>query len=123
MSAITHEAIFCIVNAGFSETVMEVAKDAGARGGTILNARGTANKEAESFFHIAVQPEKEIVMILVDSKIRDAVLHALYQKAGLNTMGQGMAFSLPVDHVVGLTPFSPEKEAEKEEQAPPEMPA
>ena len=69
-----HEVILCIVNTGFSEVVMAAAKDAGARGGTILNARGTANKEAESFFKIAIQPEKEIVMILVDAKIKDAVL-------------------------------------------------
>ncbi|MCQ2090885.1 MAG: P-II family nitrogen regulator [Fibrobacter sp.] len=108
MSATSHEVIFCIVNAGFSEAVMDAAKEAGARGGTILNARGTANKEAESLFHIAIQPEKEIVMILVDAKIKDAVLHSLYQKAGLDTMGQGIAFSLPVDHVVGLTPWKPE---------------
>ena len=73
--------------------------------GTILNGRGTANKEAESFFHIAIQPEKEVVMILVSAEIKDAVLHALYQKAGLDTMGQGIAFSLPVDEVVGLTPW------------------
>lgn len=106
-----HEVIFCIVNTGFSDTVMEAAKDAGARGGTILNARGTANKEAESFFKIAIQPEKEIVMILVDVKIKDAVLHALYQKAGLDTMGQGIAFSIPVDEVVGLTPWKAEIKA------------
>ena len=47
MSTGNHELIMCIVNTGFSETVMEAAKDAGARGGTILNGRGTANKEAE----------------------------------------------------------------------------
>jgi len=108
MNGFSHEVIFCIVNAGYSEAVMDAAKGAGARGGTILNARGTANKEAESLFHIAIQPEKEIVMILVDVKIKDDVLHALYQKAGLDTMGQGIAFSLPVDNVVGLTPWSPE---------------
>ena len=114
MATNSHELIICIVNNGFSDTVMEAAKDAGARGGTVLNARGTANKEAESFFHIAIQPEKEVVMILVDSKIKDAVLHALYQKAGLDTMGQGIAFSLPVDDVVGLTPWKAEiKTAEK----------
>lgn len=105
MSASHHELIMCIVNQGFSETVMAAAKDAGARGGTVLNGRGTANKEAESFFHIAIQPEKEVVMILVDETIKDAVLHALYQKAGLDTMGQGIAFALPVDDVVGLTPW------------------
>ncbi|MBQ3778720.1 MULTISPECIES: P-II family nitrogen regulator [unclassified Fibrobacter] len=104
----THELIICIVNNGFSDTVMEAAKEAGARGGTVLNARGTANKEAEAFFHIAIQPEKEVVMILVPLNVKDAVLHALYEKAGLNTMGQGIAFALPVDQVVGLTPWKAE---------------
>ena len=105
MAEMKFELVICIVNAGFSQNVVEAARKAGARGGTILNDRGTANKEAESFFHIAIQPEKEIVMILVDTKIKDAVLHALYQKAGLDTMGQGIAFALPVDNVVGLTPW------------------
>lgn len=104
-----HEAIFCIVNSGYSEAVMAAAKKFGARGGTVINARGTASKEAETFFHITVTPEKEIVMILVPSEIKDAVLHALYQEVGLDTAGQGIAFSVPVDSVVGLsTPTSGE---------------
>ena len=97
-----HELVFCIVNAGFSETVMTAAKEVGARGGTVLNARGTANKEAEEFFHISIQPEKEIVMILVPTEIKNDVLHAVYQAAGLKTEGQGISFSLPVTHVVGI---------------------
>jgi nitrogen regulatory protein PII len=110
MSTGNHELILCIVNTGFSETVMEAAKDAGARGGTILNGRGTANKEAESFFHIAIQPEKEVVMILVDSGIRDAVLHALYNEVGLKDPAQGIAFALPVSNVVGLSTYSDKTE-------------
>ena len=98
-----HEVIFCIVNAGFSEAVMDAAKEFGARGGTVIRARGTANAEAEKLFQIAIQPEKEIVMILVDSKIKNDILHALYQAVGLKTPGQGIAFSLPVDEVVGLS--------------------
>ena len=116
MKANTHELIICIVNNGFSDTVMEAAKDAGARGGTVLNARGTANKEAESFFHIAIQPEKEVVMILVPLNVKDAVLHALYEKAGLDTMGQGIAFALPVDNVVGLTPWKVEHKEPEEKK-------
>ena len=98
----THEAIFCIVNSGYSEAVMDAAKKLGARGGTVINARGTASKEAETFFHITIEPEKEIVMILVPAKIKDDVLSALYKDVGLNTPGQGIAFSLPVDSVVGI---------------------
>ncbi len=103
-----YELIVCIVNAGFSGTVMDAAREHGARGGTVVHARGTANKEAEQFFSITVEPEKEIVMILVPIEIRDDVLHAVYRQAGLKTAGQGIAFSMPVDDVVGLTPFSGE---------------
>lgn len=100
----THEVIVCIVNAGFSETVMDTAKEYGAGGGTVLFARGTAPKEAENFFKITVQPEKEMVMILVSKDLKDDILHGLYKSVGLNTRGQGIAFSMPVDSVVGLRP-------------------
>lgn len=96
------ECILCIVNAGFSENVMDAAKAAGARGGTVLHARGTGAKEAETFFGITVQEEKEMVMILVPAEIKADVLHTLYHAVGLNTPGQGIAFSLPVDEVVGI---------------------
>ena len=51
-----YEAVFCIVNEGFSDVVMDAAKEAGARGGTVIHAHGTANKEAENFFKITIQP-------------------------------------------------------------------
>ena len=105
-----HEAIFCIVNSGYSELVMDEAKKLGARGGTVINARGTAPKDAESFFGITIQPEKEIVMILVPSSIKEDVLHALYKEAGLDTAGQGIAFALPVDSVVGITEQTEQKD-------------
>lgn len=105
-----HDVIFCIVNNGFSEAVMDAAKKVGAKGGTVINARGTAGKEAENFFGISVQEEKEIVMILTSSECKNAILEKLYDEVGLNTAGQGIAFSLPVDGVVGLSSTAPEKE-------------
>lgn len=112
----THEVIFCIVNNGFGDEAMNVAKKAGATGGTIINARGSASKSAESFFHIVIQPEKEIVMILIPSEKKDAILHALYREAGLDTPGHGIAFALPVDHVIGLNkPVETENNQEKQE--------
>ena len=101
----SYEVVFCIVNNGFSEAVMDAAKAYGARGGTVLRARGTASKEAEKIFNISIQAEKEIVMIIIPSKIKDNILHALYKHVGLDTPGQGIAFCLPVDDVIGLTPI------------------
>ncbi|MDE6557659.1 MAG: P-II family nitrogen regulator, partial [Clostridia bacterium] len=97
-----YEVVLCIVNAGYSDVVMDAAREVGARGGTVIHARGTANKEAEQYFHITIQPDKDIVMILVPADIKDKVLHALYNSVGLKTAGQGIAFSMAVDHVVGL---------------------
>ena len=97
------EMIFCVVNSGFSETVMEAAKDAGARGGTVMRGHGTANREAEDAFGITIQSDKEIIMIIVPKEIKDAVLTAVYRTAGMNSPGKGIAFSLPVDHVAGIS--------------------
>ncbi len=96
------ELIVCIVNSGFSDSVMDAAREAGARGGTKINARGTARQEAESTFGISIHPEKELLLILASEDIRDGILHAVYQKAGLNSPAQAIAFSLPVDETVGL---------------------
>ncbi len=101
-----YELILCIVNAGFAETVMDAAYAYGARGGTVIQARGTANKEAEKYFRITIQPEKEILMLVVPAKIKDDILHALYRSVGLNSPGHGIAFSLPVDNVLGLSKTS-----------------
>lgn len=98
-----YEVILCIINAGFSEVVMDTAKKLGAGGGTVIHGRGTASKEAEKIFNITIQPEKEIVMILVKREIKDSILKGLYDTIGLDTNAQGIAFTLPVDDVIGIS--------------------
>lgn len=101
-----YEVIFCIVNEGFSEAVMDAARLAGATGGTITRSRGTANAEVEKLFGITVSSQKEIVIMLIDAAKRNDILHALYTAVGLGTPGQGIAFALPVDEAVGV--FKPD---------------
>lgn len=96
------ELVVCIVNAGFSQNVMEAARAAGAKGGTILRARGSANPEAEEFFNIKIQPDKELVMILVPKQIKDEVIRTVYKEAGLGEEANGIAFSLPVNRTTTL---------------------
>ena len=96
------ELVIALVNTGFTELVMDAAREAGAHGGTVVHARGTGNKEMEKRFGVVVTPDKEMVLILVNKKISDKVLEAIYKQAGLQTKGQGIAFSLPVSDVVGL---------------------
>lgn len=112
MSAIPnepYELIVSIVNNGYTDLVMEGARKAGARGGTVLTARGTGNPDIEKFFGIVITPEKEVVMILVPRDIRDQVLEAINASAGMSTRGQGIAFSMGVSDTVGLQPVEKEE--------------
>lgn len=98
----TFELVITIVNRGFADEAMDAAKEAGASGGTVLYARGTGIHEAEQFFGVTIQPEKEVVLILTESDKKRDIMKAVCHGAGLTTMGRGMSFSLPVDDVLGI---------------------
>jgi nitrogen regulatory protein PII len=102
MTRNNHEVIFVIVNSGFAEAVMDVAREQGVRGGTILDARGVAKEDAAAFFGITLHSEKEILMMVVEKDIRDNVLNAIYKEMGMAKAAQGIAFSLPVSEAIGL---------------------
>ena len=97
-----HEVILAIVNAGYADEVMEVARQKGVRGGTILNARGVVKEDAAAFFGITLHADKEILMMVVEKTIRDDVLNAIYTEMGMAKKAKGIAFSLPVSDVAGL---------------------
>ena len=97
-----HEVIFAIVNSGYAEDVMDIAREQGVRGGTILNARGVVKEDAAAFFGITLHQDKEILMMVVEKSIRDNVLNAIYKQMGMAKKAKGIAFSLPVSDVAGL---------------------
>ena len=97
-----YELIITIINEGFSDVVMNAARESGARGGTIAHARGTGTKEIEKKYGIVITPQKEMIYILVNTKIRDQVMAAINKVGGIETNGQGIIFSLPVSDVSGL---------------------
>ena len=110
-----YQLIIALVNTGFTELVMDAARSVGAHGGTVVHARGTGNKEMEKRFGIVITPDKEMVLILANKKVVDKILMAIYEKAGLQTKGQGIAFTLPVEDVVGLNLEHYEDDKKKKE--------
>ena len=99
---ITHDLIIAIVNHGYSDEFMNTAREAGASGGTVINARGQAHEGAVKFFGISVQDEKELIVILTNREKKIPIMKAVCDAHGLNTEAQGLVFSLPVDNVMGL---------------------
>ena len=104
-----YELIISVVNNGYTDLVMEGARKAGARGGTVLTARGTGNPEIEKFFGVVITPEKEVVLILVKEELRADIMRAVAGEFGLDSPGKGIVFSLPVEESIGLN-FVPFKD-------------
>lgn len=94
--------VMAIVDQGYSEEVMNAARPAGARGGTVFHSRRVVNEETMKFWGISIQPEKEIVLIVTVNTYKKAIMQAISEACGFRTEAHGLVMSLPVDDAIGL---------------------
>jgi nitrogen regulatory protein PII len=94
--------IVSILNQGNSDAFMTHARKAGARGGTVISARGISQELMKKFFGISVQDEKEIIIILADKDTVVPIMDAVKADFGPSSKAAGVIFSLPVDRVMSL---------------------
>jgi len=99
---INNDLIIAVINNGYSDDFMNIARGAGARGGTVIHARGLAHAGPVKFFGISVQEEKEIVLILTSRDKKLPIMEAVSLSYGITSKAEGLIFSLPVDNVIGL---------------------
>lgn len=93
---IENELIIAVTNRGYTDNVMSVAREAGARGGTVIHARGTGDEAAEKFFGETVGAEREMIFIVVSKEDKKNVMNAIMEKVGINSEAQTFVFTLPV---------------------------
>ncbi len=103
MNAILHELIIIISNQGHTDEIMKTAKEHGARGGTIVHGKGTADQETIRFFGLKIQPEKELVLIVVPKALTDEIMQHVSLEHGPHTQASALCFSLPVTKTQGFT--------------------
>lgn len=97
-----YKAIFVVVDKGKGETVMDVAKRAGARGGTIINARGSGIHETSTFLNMEIEPEKEVVLMLIRTDLGDKIVTSIRDELKINQPGNGIIFVQSVNETYGL---------------------
>ncbi len=105
---IKQDLIVAVIGRGFADYVVSAARDAGATGATIMYGRGTADVDKQ-VMGISLQPEREIVIILVNSSEKRKIMQAIADKTGLLEEGRALCFSLPVSSVYGLKRVSEQK--------------
>lgn len=94
--------ILVTVNQGFTEEVMDTARKAGARGGTIIHARWAGSESTEEFYGITVQKEKEIIAIVSPADKRNEIMEAINSNHGMKTEARGTVLSIGIEDIVRL---------------------
>ena len=97
-----YELIVVICNIGYNDMVMDAARAAGASGGTIIHARGTAKKETEDFLGISLATERDMVFIVTKADEKEQIMTSIMQNAGIDTKAGSLVFSLPVTATAGF---------------------
>ena len=95
-------AILTAVTGGYSDLVVEAARDAGARGGTVIKGMRDVEKEASEKLGIPLKEEQEFVLILVPKETKTDVMNAITEKCGINTEAHGIVSAYALDEVFGL---------------------
>lgn len=107
-SHIQYDLILTILNRGNIDRAMDAAREAGAKGGTVIQARRVGMDDGENLLGFTMQPEKEILVMLTPRSSKTDIMRAINKAVGLQTECRGILFSLPVEEMIGLqdgTPF------------------
>lgn len=96
------ELIVVIAQQGYTNLIMDAAREAGAYGGTVIHAKGTGQEHAEKFMGVSLAEEKEIVLIVAKTEQKNDIIKAVMEKAGLESKAKSIVFSLPVTDTAGL---------------------
>ena len=103
MKGTEQELLVVIGNQGYNEQIMDAARAAGARGGTVIHARGTGQQKAEQFLGISLASEKDVVLIVVPTENKKDMIQAIIHQAGPETKAGAIVFSVPVTDTAGMT--------------------
>ena len=104
------ELIVVICEKGHTDLVMDAARSAGARGGTVSRAKGTGAQYTDKFFGLSIAEEKEIIYIVSSSEHKSAIMTQIMTQAGGSTPAHAVVFSLPVTDTAGLRLFDEKSE-------------
>lgn len=102
VNQIMYHIITTIVDKGRAEDVMTAAEQAGAKGGTIINARGAGVHETSKLFSMEIEPEKEMVLILSEAEMTEAIADSIHKALKLDEPGNGIIYIQSANRTYGI---------------------
>lgn len=95
--------ILVVVNQGYTEEVMNTARAAGARGGTVLRSRWAGEGEATSLYGVALQEEVEMILIVTTAEKRNVIMETIQKKHGRESEAGAVICSIGLEDTVRLS--------------------
>ena len=92
-----YELLLVVANQGYTGSIMDAARTAGAGGGTVIHAKGTLHTGA---LCVELVNEKELVLIVSRTSQKNTIMKAIME--GANPKAGAIVFSLPVTDTAGL---------------------
>ena len=100
MAKVEKNVVVTVVDYGYASTVMKIARENGASGGTIFDARGTG-ANFSTFLGMEKKKKKEIILNVVDKGVEDKIIKAI-KKEFKDENVSGITFSMPIENFVGI---------------------
>ena len=100
-----YELIVVVAGEGQTDLVMNAARAAGARGGTVLHGKGTTSPEGEKFLGVSIAKEKEVILIVARKEQKADIMRSIMTRAGADTDAGAVVFSVPVSEIAGFGMF------------------
>ncbi len=96
-------ALVTIIPDQDEERAIEIAKEAGAGGVTILHGTDIGLKERKVFFGLTLEENVSLLIFVLPRKLSMKVMKALRKVFDLDSHdNRSMAFTIPLSHVAGL---------------------
>ncbi len=99
---VANSLILVMVNQGNTDEVMNTARAAGARGGTIIRSRFMGVEELDGLYESMQEGEKEIIAMVVPTAQRNTIMETINKKHGLKTEAGAVLLSLGIDQIAKL---------------------
>ncbi|MCI9103138.1 MAG: P-II family nitrogen regulator [Lachnospiraceae bacterium] len=97
-----YELLVVIANQGYTDMIMDAAREANAPGGTVIHAKGTGTEKAEKFLGVSIATEKEMIFMVARKEGKNAIMKSIMEKAGIHSEARSVVFSLPVTETAGM---------------------
>ena len=97
-----YQALITIMDRGKFGKAVEAINKSGASSGTLLKGRGSGQHEKQTILSVAVEPEKDILLLVAPESQTEEIISNLDETLKIREPGNGILLGMQVKRVHGL---------------------